>query len=92
MIEALTSNLAVNRATNCLLYYRNRTSQLQIIRVDQLDSQQFEKIIFPNEQVLFYASPEAFLNIYTNSSSGLVEVNRLPCFELQVLEVEPFVS
>lgn len=88
MIEISTPALAVNRVTTNLFYYRNTTGRIQIIRVDQAMPQQFEKVVFPGERMLFYASSKASLDIYTSTTAGLMLVGRVPCSQLQVLDTD----
>ncbi|GAB4367995.1 MAG: hypothetical protein Kow00121_06720 [Elainellaceae cyanobacterium] len=50
--------------------------------------QWFEKVVFPGEQVLFYSTLDASLDIYTSTIAGLTLIDRVPCSQLQVLETE----
>jgi len=65
-----------------LCFYKNTTNQIQIARL----SQQFEQVVFPGEQLLFEAIPEAELKIESEIITGKVMTNKVPCLNLQVLE------
>lgn len=86
MIEPIPPTLAVNQTATKLCYYRNVTSQIQIIRVDPSIPHRLERTVFPGERLLFYFPPEAALDIYTNTLAGLTLIERVPCAQLQVLE------
>lgn len=86
MLERPTSALATDTASIALYYYKNDTSQVQIIRVVPENPQRFEKVVFPGEQFLFYATPDSKLNIYTSATAGLAIINQIPCAELPILE------
>jgi Domain of unknown function (DUF1830) len=65
-----------------LCFYKNTTSKIQIARL----SQQFEQVVFPGEKLLFEAIPEAELKIESEIITGKFAINKVPCFNLQVLE------
>ncbi|MBD2464684.1 DUF1830 domain-containing protein [Oscillatoria sp. FACHB-1407] len=88
MIELLNPDRTLNCTTTRLFYYRNTTNQIQIMRVEQTMPQRFEKVVFPGEQVLFYATSAAFLDIYVNGITSLNRVKQIPCTELQIIETE----
>lgn len=89
VIEISTPALAVNQATTRLFYYRNVTSQVQIIRLDRVTSEQLEKVVFPGEQLLFHSTAEAFLEVCTNKAPSFTLIEQIPCSQLQVIEKEP---
>lgn len=88
MIETVTPAIACKQEAVNLFYYRNTTSQIQVIRVDRVVSQWVEKVVFPGEQMLFYSIPEAWFDVYNSTRTGLTLVRRIPCSQLQVLETE----
>lgn len=67
-----------------LCFYKNTTSQIQIARLSNITNSCFEQIVFPGEQVLFEAIPEAELEIQTGSKTGGVLANKILCANLQV--------
>jgi hypothetical protein len=73
-------------ATASLCHYQNLTNQIQIIQVAQAVPQRFEKVVFPRERVLFYATSEASLGIYSSTVVELTLIEQIPCTQLQVTE------
>lgn len=65
-----------------LCFYKNTTGYIQIARLYQ----QFEQVVFPGEQLLFEAIPDAELKIESEVIAGEVATNKVPCLSLQVLE------
>ncbi|MGK7892467.1 MAG: DUF1830 domain-containing protein [Xenococcus sp. (in: cyanobacteria)] len=64
-----------------LCCYVNRTDKIQIGRIVNIEQWYFEKVIFPQQRLLFDAPPEAELEIYADER---VEVIRIHCNELAV--------
>lgn len=64
-----------------LCCYTNRTDKIQIARIVNIDQWYFEKVIFPQQRLLFNAPAEAELEIYGNDSG---ETTRIRCEELLV--------
>ena len=62
--------------SNCglpiLCGYHNPTPQVQIIRITNIPNWYFERVVFPREQLIFKALPEAVLEIYSSDESGPV--------------------
>ncbi len=60
--------------SNCglpiLCGYHNPTPQVQIIRITNIPNWYFERVVFPGEQLVFEALPEAVLEIYSNDEMG----------------------
>lgn len=57
------------KLSKTLYHYCNDTNKIQLIRVANSDYPNLEKIVFPQQRILFEATPEAQLKIY-NSQSG----------------------
>ncbi len=49
-----------------------------------MDNGYFERIVFPGEQLLFEALPEAELEIHTSTLVGAIFVDKILCSCLQV--------
>ncbi len=64
-----------------LCCYINRTNKIQIGRIANIDQWYFEKVIFPQQRLLFDAPPEAELEIYANDRE---ETTRIRCEDLLV--------
>jgi hypothetical protein len=71
-----------------LCSYKNVTSKIQVIRIANIPDWYFEKAIFPQEQLLFEALPDAELEIYSGTAWGAKLVETIHCFRLKVCTVE----
>ena len=67
--------------TFALCCYINRTNKIQIGRIANIDQWYFEKVIFPQQRLLFDAPPEAELEIHVHDREN---TTRIPCEELLV--------
>lgn len=67
-----------------LCYYKNTTSQIQIARILNITNWYFERIVFPGEQLLFEAVPEAELEIHTGKAVDRISADKIICDRLQV--------
>lgn len=67
-----------------LCFYKNTTSQIQIIRISNIAHSYFEQVVFPGEQMLFEAFPQAELEIHMDSTTGATLTNKILCSSLQV--------
>lgn len=63
--------------------YVNATSQIQIIRIANIPSWYFERVVFPKQRLLFEALPEAQLEIYTSEFPGTLLAERIACNRLR---------
>ncbi|MBF2047954.1 MAG: DUF1830 domain-containing protein [Elainella sp. C42_A2020_010] len=63
--------------------YKNTTSKLQVVRITNISGWYFEKVVFPQEQLLFEALPEAELEIYTGTAWGATLVEKICCSQLK---------
>ncbi len=72
---------------NLLCYYVNSTPYLQVLKL--LNSPfKLERVLFPEQRLLFTAMPEAQLEIKTCKNGFLSGAERIPCDRLQVQESE----
>ncbi|MGK7907573.1 MAG: DUF1830 domain-containing protein [Synechococcus sp.] len=71
-------------APGTLCCYVNSSVHVQAIRLVHGLSNQFERIIFPHQQLMFEAPLDADLEV-TVSKSGTLETQRISCEQLQVL-------
>jgi 3-hydroxymyristoyl/3-hydroxydecanoyl-(acyl carrier protein) dehydratase len=67
-----------------LCYYKNTTSQIQIARILNITNWYFERVVFPGEQLLFEAVPEAELEIHTGKAVDRISADKIICDRLQV--------
>jgi len=67
-----------------LCYYVNMTAALQTACISGITDESFERIIFPQQRLLFEAPLDATLELRTCSSTGEMVVSHIPCLQLQV--------
>lgn len=67
-----------------LCYYKNTTRKIQVARISNLSNWRFERLVFPEEQLLFEAVPEAELEIHTTTQTGATLSEKILCSRLQV--------
>lgn len=73
-------SLPSDGSNRILCYYENATSQVQIARIANIPNWLFERVVFPQQRLLFEALPEALLEVRTNTSL----LDQIPCLRLQV--------
>jgi 3-hydroxymyristoyl/3-hydroxydecanoyl-(acyl carrier protein) dehydratase len=83
-ITEIPDSLTVQENCQVLCYYKNTGKQLQLARISNMDNGYFERIVFPGEQLLFEALPEAELEIHTSTIVGAIFVDKILCSCLQV--------
>ncbi len=67
-----------------LCYYVNPTATLQTAVLTTPVTAHFERLVFPQQRLLFEAPLEAQLEIRTRTASGAIEIVQIPCVQLQV--------
>lgn len=72
--------------TNSILcFYINPTSQIQNVRITNIPSFYWERIVFPGQQVIFTAVMSAILEIHT-SDTTIAGSEQIPCHHLHIDE------
>lgn len=71
-----------------LCYYTNSTHKIQLIRVADGGNQSLEKIVFPQQRVLFEAIAQEQLTVYSESKGKQVLAEIIPCQNLQTQTTE----
>ncbi|HLO51412.1 MAG TPA: DUF1830 domain-containing protein [Kamptonema sp.] len=69
-----------------LCYYANPTKQIQIVRITNIANWYFEKVVFPQQRLMFEAVPEAVLEISTGTIASSLLSEKIPCHLLCVKE------
>ena len=64
--------------------YQNKTSSLQIIKIENLKSLYWEKVVFPWQRILFNTVKEAELTIYSNDNATAILTDTIACLKLQI--------
>jgi len=74
--------LNIDSERQILCGYTNHTSQIQIIRISNIPNWYFERVVFPEQILLFEALPEAELEIHTTTSVNTMLVEKICCNDL----------
>ena len=82
MIQLQDSHVAKGRQ-RILCCYSNESEHPQIIRVSDITSW-YERVIFPGEELLFEALPEARMEINSNETPNSILVDEFNCSQLAV--------
>lgn len=82
MTQILDSVLMYSQRILCSYY--NATGHIQIVRISNISSWYFERVVFPGVRLLFEALPEASLEIHTSTKISTIFADNIPCSKLQV--------
>ncbi|MBE9069546.1 DUF1830 domain-containing protein [Leptolyngbya cf. ectocarpi LEGE 11479] len=66
--------------------YLNSTAGLQVVRITNIPNWYFERVVFPGQQLVFQAFPEALLEIHTCEMVTTILADRIPCTSLRCAE------
>ncbi len=80
----LSDRIATARLSTMLCYYINSTNKIQLIRVIKDRCLSLEKIVFPQQRILFEAMPEGQLEIYYSQGKNPKIAQTIPCQNLKV--------
>lgn len=81
----LSANLRPITTSSQLLYsYINTTSSLQVIQIVNIPNWHFERVIFPGQRLLFYAPPNADLEVQTSYFGQAILVKKILGVQLEV--------
>jgi hypothetical protein len=81
----LSANLRPITTSSQLLYsYINTTSSLQVIQIVNIPDWHFERVIFPGQRLLFYAPPNAAIEVQTSYFGQAILVKKIPGVQLEV--------
>jgi hypothetical protein len=76
--------LPVDSANQIICCYVNATSRIQIVRITNISSWYFERVVFPGQRLVFEALPEALLEIHTGMMASAILSDSIPCNRLRV--------
>ena len=71
-----------------LCFYINSTSQIQIIKINNIPNYSWERSVFPGQRLMFEATTSDVLEIYTSESVTAFPTDVIPCQQLRVIEEE----
>jgi hypothetical protein len=80
----MLNSIPLHTAKLILCCYRNTTPRLRVVRSANVPNWYFERVVFPGQNLLFEAPPEALLEIYSGSVATAILADRIPCQQLQV--------
>lgn len=69
--------------------YENTTHKLQVVRITNIPNWYFEKVVFPQQRLLFEAPPHASLEIYTGDIAQSILSDHIACEKLQLSPFTP---
>lgn len=67
-----------------LCCYVNATSKIQIVRITNIPSWYFERVVFPGQRLVFEALPQAQLEIHSGMMASAILTDTIPCDRLLV--------
>ena len=77
-------------STNSILcFYINPTSQIQNVRITNIPSFYWERIVFPGQQLMFTSVTSAILEVHTSGNTTIIgKRDLIPCDNLYIDESE----
>ena len=75
-----------NLSDRILCYYVNLTNQIQRACISNTPNGLYERVVFPQQRLLFEAVTGALLDVYVCSPGGETLLDRIPCLALKVNE------
>ena len=66
--------------------YINATNFIQIVRITNITNWYFERVVFPQQHLLFEALPDAQLEIHTSEIATAMKTDKIKCEFLQIHE------
>ncbi len=66
--------------------YINATNFIQIVRITNITNWYFERVVFPQQHLLFEALPDAQLEIHTSEIATAILTDKIKCESLQIHE------
>lgn len=72
-----------NRAICC---YVNATSRIQVVRITNVPSWYFERVVFPGQRLVFETLPEALLEVHCGMMASAILSDTISCESLRIHE------
>lgn len=69
-----------------LCHYYNSTTQMKILRYPGSDQNYLERVVFPDQRLLFEANPCDLLEVYTCGLTGCILSEQIKCDRILVQE------
>lgn len=64
--------------------YRNCSPRVQVVRITNIPNWYFERVVFPQQYLMFNAPPKAHLEVHTSEIATAIQVDCIPCEQLRV--------
>lgn len=80
----ITNSLQPLTSCQSLYNYVNTTTSLQLIQIVNIPDWHFERVIFPGQRLLFYAPPNAAIEVQTSYYGQAILVKKIPGVQLEV--------
>lgn len=59
--------------------YQNPSPQIQIVRITNIENWYLERVVFPQQQLIFSAPKKAQLEIHTSELATAIQSDCIPC-------------
>ena len=78
-----------NGANNSVLCcYVNQSDRIQVARITNIPNWYFERVVFPQQRLVFEAVPQALLEIHCGMMASAILSDTIPCERLCVNDLE----
>ena len=79
---SITTDSLASEKSDSLCSYFNSTSKIQVLRITNIPNWYFERVVFPGQQLIFPAQPEALLEIHSGAMASSILSDTIPCKKL----------
>lgn len=70
-----------------LCCYVNASSKVQIVRITNVESWYFERVVFPGQRLVFESYSEALLEVHCGMMASAILSDTIPCDRLRIEDV-----
>jgi hypothetical protein len=82
----MSNQLSSQGNSPILCYWANVSNQVQVVRIGNIPTWYFERVMFPGQRLMFEAWSEAVLEIHTGAVASALLSDKIPCYVLRVIE------
>ena len=69
---------------NILCCYVNATSQIQVVRITNINNWYFERVAFPGQRLVFESFSDGLLEVHTGMMASAILSDTIPCNHLKI--------
>lgn len=80
----MTATLEPQQSEFIFCSYRNPSPKMQVVRISNIPNWYFERVVFPQQTLMFNAPPKAHLEVHTSEIATAIQVDCIPCKQLRV--------